>query len=168
MLPDSATIKSVTRKAIAAIAGVILMLVLLTALLVTGFYLLAGAAIMALSPLVGEPWAMAIIGLASLSLLVLFFYQMTRPASAFRNARKSSEPDADSESPTDGLRSLITRNPLEAVALAFAAGVAEQSDPRLKELLLQGGMALMRQPPDSSSPDPDGPGETAAAPCGKQ
>lgn len=153
MLPDSVAIKGAIRKAVAAIIGMMLAMVLLTALLITGFYLLVGAATLALTPHVGESGAMAIIGLACLCLLGLFFYRMTRPARALRNAQKSKsgEPAKGSESPVAVLRSLIIRNPMESAALAFAAGVAEQSDPRLKELLLQGGMAMMRQPADSTA-----------------
>jgi len=162
MLPDSAAIKGAIRKAIAAIIGVLLAMVLLTALLLTGLYMLAGAATLALAPLVGEPGAMAITGLTCLCLLALFFYRMTRPARAFRGTQ-NSESDTGSKSPVAVLRSLISRNPLEAAALAFAAGVAEQSDPRLKELLLQGGMAMMRQSADSTSPKTDESSEASAA-----
>ncbi|MEH6563451.1 MAG: hypothetical protein V7713_18685 [Marinobacter sp.] len=154
MLPDSAAIKGAVRKAVAAMIGVVLAVVLLTALLITGFYLLVGAATLALAPLVGEPGAMAITGLACLCLLALFFYRMTRPAKARQDAQKS-ESGKGSESPIAVLRSLIARNPLEAAALAFAAGVAEQSDPRLKELLLQGGMAMMRPSTDSTGSESD-------------
>lgn len=147
MLPDSATIRSALRKAVAAIIGMVLALVLLTALLVTGFYLLVNAATLALAPLVGEPGAMAITGLACLCLLALFFYRLTRPEKPGRDSRNNP---AASRSPVDVLRSLITSHPLESAALAFAVGVAEQRDPRLKNLLLQGGMELMRQPSGTS------------------
>ncbi|MGO1748633.1 MAG: hypothetical protein ACTHZR_00010 [Marinobacter sp.] len=164
MLPDSAAIKGAIRKAIAAIIGVMLAMVLLTALLITGFYMLAGSATLALAPLVGEPGAMAITGLACLCLLALFFYRMTRTARTSRSTQKS-ESGSGSESPVAVLRSLIARNPLEAAALAFAAGVAEQSDPRLKELLLQGGMSMMRQSAGSTSPKTDDLNKTTGAPA---
>ncbi|WP_417515547.1 hypothetical protein [Marinobacter sp.] len=154
MLPDSATIQSTLRKAVAALTGVVLALVLLTALLITGFYLLVNAATLALAPLVGKPGAMAITGLACLCLLALFFYRMTRPARKLRdNESKSS--DSGAGSPVDTLRLLIQRNPLEAALMAFAAGVVEQGDPRLKNLLLQGGMTLMRQSAGTGSPQSD-------------
>lgn len=162
MLPNSAAIKSTIRKAIAAVTAVVLMVVLLTALLITGFYLLAGAATLALAPYVGEPGAMAITGLACLCLLALFFYRMTRPARALGSTHKS-ESGQGSDSPVDVLRSLISRNPIEAAALAFAAGVAEQSDPRLKELLLQEGAAMMRQSASSASPETDDLNEESVA-----
>jgi hypothetical protein len=153
MLPDSATIQTTIRKAVAAVTGIVLALVLLTALLITGFYLLVHSAALALTPLLGEPGAMAITGLGCLGLLGLFFYRMTRPVKASRDS-KGSESESGPLSPIAVLRSLITRNPLEAAALAFAAGVAEQSDPRLKNLLYQGGMILMRQSAGGSS-DPE-------------
>ncbi len=152
MLPDSATIQSTLRKAVAAITGIVLALVLLTALLITGFYLLVHAATLALAPVVGKPGAMAITGLACLCLLALFFYRMTRPARNLRDTEGKSSASG-SGSPVNALRSLITRNPLEAAVLAFAVGIAEQGDPRLKNLLLQGGMTLMRQSSGSGNPD---------------
>ncbi|RBW49163.1 hypothetical protein [Marinobacter sp. F3R11] len=160
MIADSAAIQSILRKAVAAITGIVLALVLLTALLITGFYLLVHAATLALAPVVGEPGAMAIVGLVCLCLLGLFFYRMTRPARTLRDTQ--SNPSASgSASPIDILRSLITRNPLEAAVLAFAVGIAEQGDPRLKQLLLQGGMTLMRQ---SSDPGNEDKGESGDAP----
>ncbi|MGO1499775.1 MAG: hypothetical protein ACTHWH_00655, partial [Marinobacter sp.] len=158
--------KGAIRKAIAAVIGVMLAMVLLTALLITGFYLLVGSATLALAPLVGEPGAMAITGLTCLCLLALIFYRLAGPVRASRSTKKSKS-DTASESPVAVLRSVITRNPLEAVALAFAAGVAEQSDPRLKELLLQGGMSMMRQSADSTSPKTDDLNKTSAAPAEK-
>jgi hypothetical protein len=47
---------------------------------------------------------------------------------------------------------LIRENPLEAALTAFALGCAEQSDPRLKSLLMKGGMELMKQ----AESDPQG------------
>ncbi|GGE61968.1 hypothetical protein GCM10011533_13020 [Streptosporangium jomthongense] len=164
MMPDSATIQSALRKAVAAITGMVLALVLLTALLVTGFYLLVNAATLALAPFVGKPGAMAITGGVCLCLLAFFFYRMTRPAKAGRDAQSSSP---HLGSPIELLRSLITRNPLEAAALAFAVGVAEQSDPRLKKLLLQGGMVLMRQSAESDAPGTGAPEEAPAPPADK-
>lgn len=169
MLPDSATIQSTMRKAIAAVTAIVLAVVLLTALLLTGFYFLVGAATLALTPLVGEPWAMAIMGVACFCVIALFFYRMTRPARAFRNTRNkhSGESAKGRESPVAALRSLIIRNPIEAATLAFAAGVAEQSDPRLKELLLQGGMTMLRQQAEAASPETTEADETSTPPTTK-
>lgn len=130
------------RKAVAAVLGILLALVLLTALLVTGFYLLVNAATLALAPLVGEPAAMAITGFACFLLLALVFYRLTQPA---RSDGKGQSAKAGSSSPIGVIRNLIRNNPLESALAAFALGVAEQSDPRLKSLLLQGGMALMKE-----------------------
>lgn len=141
-MPDSAWLQGVLRKAVAAIIGFMLALVLLVALLITGFYLLVNAATLALSPLLGEAGALAVTGLSCLLLLALFFYRMTRPVASKKSAREGKEQSA---SPIDTIRNLVRNNPLEAVAAAFTLGVVEQSDPRLKSLLLQGGMVLMKE-----------------------
>lgn len=142
-MPDSAWLQGVLRKAIAALLGVMLACVLLVALLITGFYLLVNAATLALSPLLGEAGAMAVTGLFCVLLLVLFFYRMTRsvPSNKSASADKGDSPP----SPIGTIRDLIRNNPLEAAFAAFALGVVEQGDPRLKSLLLQGGMVLMKE-----------------------
>ncbi|MDX1551360.1 MAG: hypothetical protein R3198_01965 [Marinobacter sp.] len=140
---DSAWLQGVLRKAIAAIIGFMLALVLLVALLITGFYLLVNAATLALSPALGEAGALAVTGLSCLLLLALFFYRMTRPAAS---KKSSSESEGHSPgSPVDAIRELVRNNPLEAVAAAFTFGLVEHGDPRLKALLLQGGMVLMKE-----------------------
>lgn len=142
-MPDSAWLQGVLRKAVAAIIGFTLAFVLLVALLITGFYMLVNAATLALSPVMGEAGAMAVTGVSCLLLLALFFYRMTRPA-----ASKKSDSDKDgtsSASPIDAIRDLVRNNPLEAAFAAFTLGVVEQGDPRLKSLLLQGGMILMKE-----------------------
>lgn len=142
-MPDSAWLQGVLRKAVAAILGFMLGLVLLVALLITGFYLLVNAATLALSPILGEAGALAVTGLSCLLLLALFFYRMTRPV-ASKKSGSGNKGDSPA-SPVDTIRELVRNNPLEAVAAAFTLGVVEQSDPRLKSLLLQGGMALMKE-----------------------
>lgn len=142
-MPDSAWIQGVLRKAVAAIIGFMLALVLLVALLITGFYLLVNAATLALSPALGDAGAMAVTGLSCLLLLVLFFYRMTRPVTSKRSASDSKRQFP--ASPIDAIRDLVRSNPLEAVFAAFTLGVVEQGDPRLKSLLLQGGMVLMKE-----------------------
>ena len=142
-MPDSAWLQGALRKAIAAFLGFMLGFVLLVALLITGFYLLVNAATLALSPLLGDAGAMAVTGLSCIVLLFLFFYRMTRPASPKKSA--GSAENHSGLSPVDSVRDLIRKNPLEAAFAAFAFGVVEQGDPRLKSLLLQGGMVLMRQ-----------------------
>ncbi|MCL7942990.1 hypothetical protein [Marinobacter sp. ATCH36] len=142
-MPDSAWLQGVLRKAVAAIIGFMLAFVLLVALLITGFYLLVNAATLALSPSLGEAGALAVTGLSCLLLLVLFFYRMTRPVASKKSGSDSK--GQSSGSPIDAIRDLVRNNPLEAVAAAFTLGVVEQSDPRLKSLLLQGGMVLMKE-----------------------
>jgi hypothetical protein len=53
------------------------------------------------------------------------------------------------------LRDLIRENPLEAALAAFAGGCAEQSAPRLKSLLMKGGMELMKQAESHPQDAPD-------------
>ncbi|MFN2360630.1 MAG: hypothetical protein ABR522_06070 [Marinobacter sp.] len=142
-MPDSAWLQGVLRKAVAAALGFMLALVLLVALLITGFYLLVNAATLALSPLLGEAGAMAVTGFSCLLLLALFFYRMTRPASS--NKPASGDKRQSTPTPIDAIRDLVRKNPLEAVFAAFTLGVVEQGDPRLKSLLLQGGMVLMKE-----------------------
>lgn len=145
-MPDSAWLQGVLRKAVAAIVGFMLALVLLVALLITGFYLLVNAATLALAPTLGEAGALAATGSACLLLLALFFYRMTRPVTAKKSSSEGKEGKGKSpSSPIDVIRDLVRNNPLEAVAAAFTLGVVEQGDPRLKSLLMQGGMVLMRE-----------------------
>ncbi|WP_417567100.1 hypothetical protein [Marinobacter sp.] len=142
MMLDSAQVQGVLRKAAAAVIGFVLAMVLLTALLLTGFYLLVEAAILALSPWLGEAGAMGLLGFACVLLLALFFQRLTRPASSSKRGKGAG---GKSRSGIDVLRDLIRENPTEAALMAFAVGVAEQGDPRLRSLLLQGGAILMKR-----------------------
>lgn len=72
-----AKLQGAVRKAIAALTAFVLSMVLLTALLITGFYLLIQAAILALSPFIGEAGAMATVGVLCMFLLGVFFWRMT-------------------------------------------------------------------------------------------
>ncbi|MDK9556953.1 hypothetical protein QQF73_04890 [Marinobacter sp. M216] len=148
---DSAQIRGVVRKAVAALAGLMLAVVLLTALLITGFYLLVQAALLALAPVLGQPAAMTVVGASCVLLLLVFFWRMASPPSASKRKRGSSRGTSFS---LDSLRELIRENPLEAALAAFAAGVAQQGDPRLRSLLMQGGMELMKrgEPGEGSAP----------------
>lgn len=151
-----AKIQGALRKAVAAITAFMLGLILLAALLITGFYLLVQAAILGLQPHVGEAAALALVGLACVLLLAGFFWRL---AGAGATAKSSRSGSAGSRSSLDGVRELIRENPLEAALTAFAVGIAQQGDPRLKSLLMQGGMELMKQgeghsPPAPSDPEP--------------
>ena len=152
---DSAAIKSTIRKAAAALIGFVMALILLAALLLTGLHLLVSAGTLALAPLVGQAGAMAISGLVCVLLVALFFYRLVSPGRSSKNQSGSegSEGSAKpaSRSPIQTLRSAITDNPLEAIAIAFAAGIAGHDDSRLRRLLLQGGMAMMEQPEKSAA-----------------
>ena len=139
---DSAQVQGALRKAAAAVIGFALAMVLLTALLLTGFYFLIQASVLALSPWLGEPGAMALAGFVCVLLLALFFQRLTRPVSPGKPGKEAGD---KSRSGIDVLRDLIKENPLEAALMAFAVGIAEQGDPRLKSLLLQGGAILMKR-----------------------
>lgn len=154
---DSPQVKGALRKAVAAIIGVVLSMVLLTALLLTGFYLLIQSAVLALSPLLGEAGAMALAGFFCMLLLALVFHRLTRPVSS--PARSSDGADKKPRSGIDVLRDLIRENPLEAALAAFAAGLVEQGDPRLKSLLLEVGTTLMKRA-DAGYPEAAAAGET--------
>lgn len=139
---DSSRIKGLVRKAIAAVTGLMLALVLLTALLITGFYLLIQAALLALSPLIGQAAAMAAVGSGCVLLLGVFFWCLVG-GKAGSNRRHSK--GGNGTSSLDSIRELIRENPLEAALTAFAVGVAQEGDPRLRALLMQGGMELMKR-----------------------
>ena len=81
--------------------------------------------------------------------LALVFYRLTRPVSS-RKRQKGVE--AQSGLGIDAIRNLIKANPLEAALMAFSVGIAEQKDPKLKSLLMEGGMVLMKRA-ESSYPD---------------
>ena len=151
---DSAQIKGAVRKAIAAITGFMLALVLLTALLITGFYLLIQAAIMALSPQLGQAAAMAVVGSGCVLLLAAFFWRMTASSSSTKRGKHEG---AGSTSGLDKLREFIRENPLESALAAFAVGVAQEADPRLKTLLMQGGMELMKRTDLEDGEEPPAP-----------
>ncbi len=147
-----AKLQGAVRKAIAALTAFLLSLVLLIALLITGFYLLVQAAILALSPYIGEAAAMASVGVLCMFLLGVFFWRMTRtPSSSGKNRGK----DSSDTSSVEALRGLIRDNPLEAALTAFAVGVAQQGDPRLRSLLMKGGMELMKEAEADAHSQPD-------------
>ena len=155
-----AKLQGAVRKAIAALTAFLLSMVLLTALLITGFYLLIQAAILALSPYIGEAAAMASVGVLCMLLLGVFFWRMTSTPSA---SAKKEGTDSRGESSVEALRGLIRNNPLEAALTAFAVGVAQQGDPRLRSLLMKGGMELMKEAEADahSQPDPESQPESA-------
>lgn len=147
------------RKAVAAVLGFMLALVLLTALLITGFYMLVTAATLTLTPVMGESAAMAVVGASCFLLLALVFYRLTRPA---RSLSKGNSSTSGAGSPVRVLRELIRQNPLESALAAFALGIAEEGDPRLKSLLLQGGMVLMKEAETQAEQGRDAGEETPA------
>lgn len=158
---DSPKVQGAVRKAIAAVIGFMLMLVLLIALLISGFYLLVKAATLAMSPFLGEAGALAVSGFVCFTLLGLFFYRMTRPAST-TTSEGSATDSSGGYSPIALLRELIRKNPLESVFAAFAVGIVEHSDPQLKALLMEGGMVLMKEAEAEYARPPEAANEPAA------
>lgn len=161
---DSAQVRDAVRKAVVAIMGFMLTMVLLIALLITGLYLLVQAAILGLSPITGEAAAMAVVGFGCVLLLAIFFWRMiSKGSSPTRRENKG----AGAASTLDELRELIRENPLESALTAFAVGVAQQSDPRLKALLLEEGLELMKRAESTgerTSPDQEPSGGGGLAP----
>lgn len=147
-MPTSDQVQEAVRKAAAAVIGFSLALVLLTVLLLFGLYLLVNAAVLVLTPWLGAAGATALVGFVCLLVLALFFQRLTRPVSSRKRRGKDDERRSTG---VDTLRNLIRKNPMEAAFMAFAVGVAEQKDPRLKSLLLEGAMALKEQAESSGS-----------------
>ncbi len=87
MMPDSAWLQGALRKVVAAVLGLLLALVLLVALLITGFYMLVNAATLALAPVLGEAGAMAVTGFFCILLLVLFFLSYDTAGQVSRTGR---------------------------------------------------------------------------------
>ncbi|WP_165856176.1 hypothetical protein [Marinobacter sp. JSM 1782161] len=134
-------VQALLRKAVAAVLGALLGLMLLGALLIGGLVMVWHAAILGLSPWVGEAGAWGMTGGVCFALLALFFYRMIRGplrAAAGETGRASGG------SMVARLRRLIAENPWESVVAAFAVGVAGQADPRLRQFLLQSGLAMIR------------------------
>lgn len=145
---DSARVQALLRRAVVAVIGCLLAVALVTSLVLAGFYLLLHAMTLALTPVLGEAGALAATGAFCLLLAGGIFYILTRPAraSSSRSLSSRSQGPADAtSSPVSQLRQLIRDHPLESAMTAFALGVVEQSDPRLRALLLEGGMVLMKQ-----------------------
>lgn len=149
-------IEGLARKAIAALIGALLAFALLSALLIAGLVLLLWAATAGLTPLVGQAGALAISGGACFLLLGLFFWRLI-------SARATSgEGDGDGEQgPTmrQRLEQTIRDNPLEAALGAFALGIFGQADARFRAMVLQSGIAFMRQAKAESSGSAEEPGE---------
>ena len=145
-------VEGLARKAIAALIGALLALALLSALLIGGIVLLLWAATVALTPLVGEAGALGISGATCFVLLGLFFWRLLA-------ARAVSEDEGDGEpgmTMRERLEQTIRENPLEAALGAFALGIFGQADARFRAMVLQSGMAYMRQAKAESERPPPG------------
>lgn len=156
-------IEGLARKAIAALIGALLAFALLSALLIAGLVLLLWAATAGLTPLVGQAGALAISGGACFLLLGLFFWRLI-------SARATSGGgDGEQEEMTmrERLEQTIRDNPLEAALGAFALGIFGQADARFRAMVLQSGMAFMRQAKAESSGAGDSPGAGGGADPGE-
>ena len=155
-------LEGLARKAIAALIGLLLMVTLLSALLIGGLVLLLWASTAALTPLVGQAGALAISGGACFLLLALFFWRL------IRSRVTSEEEGPQGATLRERLEDMIRENPLEAALGAFALGVFGQADARFRAMVLQSGMAFMRQAKaqeraaDEEGPAANDAGEAAA------
>lgn len=140
---SSADIQALLRKALVAVVGAILGFLLLSALLVGGFVMLLEAATLGLSPWVGEAGAYGITGGVCFLLLGIIFYRMLYGPAKKHKSKSKSDTD-ESPSPLNAFRKLITTHPWEAVLIAFALGITEQSDPRMRQMLIQSGLAFLK------------------------
>lgn len=153
-------VEGLARKALAALIGALLAFALLSALLIAGIVLLLWAATAALTPLVGQAGALAIAGAICFVLLGLFFWRLLA-------ARAIPESEGEQGSTMrERLEQTIRENPLEAALGAFALGIFGQTDARFRAMVLQSGMAFMRQAKaesggaeDSAEPSGDGDGK---------
>lgn len=139
------------RRATAALIGCLLAVVLISSLMLAGVYLLLRAMALALMPVWGEAVALAVTGAVCLGLVACLLIVLLRPPRSSTGGRHES--DGSAYSPVTSLRQLIRDNPLESAMTAFALGVVEQGDPRLRSLLLQGGMELIKGGDDRASTD---------------
>lgn len=131
--------EGLARKAVAALVGVLLTVALLSALLIAGLVLLLWAATAGLTPLVGQAGALAISGGLCFLLLGLFFWRLLSARAI------SGSGGGPGLSLRDRLENTIRENPLEAALGAFALGIFGQADARFRAMVLQSGMAFMRQ-----------------------
>lgn len=151
-------LQALLRKALAAVIGALLGLILLSALLLGGIILLLKGALLGLTPWLGEAGAYGATGLICLVLLGLFFARLLHRPAGSPSTEASQDPSRSS--PIQRLRQLIRQNPWEALLIAFTLGLVERTDPQLRKLLLQGGLALFNQSED----DPTDEADSKAAP----
>lgn len=151
-------LQALLRKALAAAIGALLGLILLSILLIGGVILLLKGALLGLTPWLGEAGAYGVTGLICLVLLGLFFVRLLRRSSNANASTHDTAQNNSTTSPIQRLRQLIRQNPWEALLIAFTLGFAERSDPHLRKLLLQGGLALFNHTDD----EPESGSETTA------
>lgn len=155
-------VEGLARKAVAALIGVLLVVTLLSALLIAGLILILWATTAGLTPLVGQAGALAISGALCFLLLGIFFWRLL----SARATSGSSDGEEPGKSLRERLEDTIRENPFESALAAFALGMFGQADARFRAMVLQGGVAFMRQATansrgDSTDGEPanDGPGD---------
>ncbi|ODC04082.1 hypothetical protein BFW38_11620 [Terasakiispira papahanaumokuakeensis] len=142
-------LQTLLRKALAAVIGALLGLILLSVLLIGGIILLLKGALLGLTPWLGQAGAYGVTGSICLALLGLFFVRLLHRSTG-SSSTESSQPDSKPSS-IQRLRQLIRQNPWEALLIAFTLGLIERTDPHLRKLLLQGGLALFNQSEDEAT-----------------
>ncbi|MFW5823692.1 MAG: hypothetical protein ACOCVV_01865 [Marinobacter sp.] len=156
--------EGLARKAIAALIGAMLAFALLSTLLIAGLVLLLWAATAGLTPVVGQAGALAIAGATCFLLLGLFFWRLIRARAT--SGEGEGEPGLTLR---ERLEQTIRENPLEAALGAFALGIFGQADARFRAMVLQSGIAFMRQVSAESAESPgdaDSPPEDDGKPLG--
>ncbi len=133
-------IEGLARKALAALIGALLVFALLAALLIAGLVLLLWAITAGLTPYIGQAGALGVSGGLCFLLLGLFFWRLI-------SARVTSSSEEGERSPTlrERIEETIRDNPMESALAAFALGMFGQADARFRALVLQSGVAFMRQ-----------------------
>lgn len=159
------------QKALVATLAGLLVLILLSALLIGGFVMLLSAMTLGLTPWVGEVSAYAITGFSCVLVLLLIFWGLMPRRSSqgdSTNGTSTHGPSAGTQAegetgaPLDSFRQIIRDHPWDSVAASFALGYAQRStDPRLKEILLESGLAYVRNGGAAApAAEPGGPGRT--------
>lgn len=162
------------QKALVATLAGLLALMLVSALLIGGFVMLLVAMVLGLTPWVGEASAYAITGLTCVLLLLLVFRGLMPKPKRRPRAETTAAPDQAVTAPTtppgaplDSFREIIREHPWDSVAASFALGYAQSRDPRLKEILIESGLAYVRSgavPGAEPKPKPVQPKRSAGDP----
>lgn len=135
-----ASIQSMLRKAVAAVLALVLVIVLLMAVVIGAFVMLLNASVIGLEPYLGEAGAYGATGTICLLLLGLLFWTLIHGPSREASGRGKG----DNPSPVDMVRGLVREHPWGSVSTAFALGIAEIKDPRMKAFMMESGLAYLK------------------------